>query len=99
LEKSPVPAGLTAPPAKASALREWRRSLLEARMVLAENRPCLLTEIKMIEIAENVVKSRRIAEKANKYAKIDDLSLFCPNFLHRLGEISARKFTDSIMER
>jgi hypothetical protein len=54
-------------------------------MVLVENRPCLLTEIKTIEIAENVVKSRRIAEKANKYAKIDDLSPVLPKLSSPIG--------------
>jgi hypothetical protein len=61
-------AGLTAPQRKRPRLREWRRSLLEAQSVLAENRPCLPTEINTTEMAENVIKSRRIVEKINKYA-------------------------------
>jgi hypothetical protein len=54
-------------------------------MVLAENRPCLLTEIKMTEMAENVVKSRRIAGKTNKYAESSDFSLDLPKLSSRIG--------------
>jgi hypothetical protein len=72
-------------PAKASALNEWRRSLLEAPIVLAENRPCLLTEINTTEMVENVVKSCRIAEKINKYAEISDFGLDLPKLSSLIG--------------
>jgi hypothetical protein len=78
-------AGLTAPQRKRPRLREWRRSVLEAQSVLAENRPCLLTEIKMTKMAENVVKTRRIAKKINKDAEISGFGLDLPKLSSRIG--------------